>query len=77
MLYCVLLLLSSSRFTAWFPISVEATKEISALMVISSLSNVDYIIYQTLLKTYPFLSWKSLIVLTIRAILLSLQSPLK
>ena len=77
MLYCVLLLLSSSRFTAWFPISVEATKEISALMVISSLSNVDYIIYQTLLKTYLFLSWKSLIVLPIRAILLSLQSPLK
>ena len=30
MLYCVLLLLSSSRFTAQFPISVEATKEISA-----------------------------------------------
>ena len=30
MLYCVLLLLSSAQFTAQFPISVEATKEISA-----------------------------------------------
>lgn len=36
-----------------------------------------YIVHPTLRKTYPSLSWKFLIVLPIRAILLQLQSPPK